>query len=99
LDGGVYIVGNGVSAPRAIYSPEPDFSDEARAAKYQGVVTLALTVRPDGRPANVFIVRALGMGLDQKALETVRTWRFEPGRKDGRPVAVQIQVEVDFRLY
>jgi TonB family protein len=99
-DGGVYSVGNGVSAPRAIYSPEPEFSDEARAAKYQGVVTLALTVRPDGRPANVFIVRALGMGLDQKALETVRTWRFEPGRlKDGRPVSVQIQVEVDFRLY
>jgi protein TonB len=94
-----YLPGVGVSAPRAIYSPEPDYSDEARAAKYQGMVTLALVVRPDGRPASLRVVRSLGMGLDEKALEAVRVWRFEPGRKDGRPVPVQIEVEVDFRLY
>jgi TonB family protein len=99
LGGGVYTAGNGVSAPRAIYDPEPDYSDEARAAKYQGMVTLALVVRADGRPTNLRVARSLGMGLDEKALEAVRTWRFEPGRKDGRPVPVQIEVEVDFRLY
>jgi periplasmic protein TonB len=88
-----------VSAPRVIYDPEPDYSDEARAAKYQGMVTLALVVRADGRPTNLHVARSLGMGLDEKALAAVRTWRFEPGRKDGRPVAVQIEVEVDFRLY
>jgi periplasmic protein TonB len=96
---GVYSTGKGVSAPRAIYDPEPDYSDEARAAKYQGMVTLALVVRADGRPTNLRVARSLGMGLDEKALEAVRTWRFEPGRKDGRPVAVQIEVEVDFRLF
>ncbi len=94
-----YLPGIGVSAPRAIYSPEPDYSDEARAAKYQGLVTLALVVRADGRPASLRVVRSLGMGLDEKALAAVRTWRFEPGRKDGHPVPVQIEVEVDFRLY
>jgi periplasmic protein TonB len=97
--GDFFLPGNGVSAPRAIYSPEPDYSDEARAAKYQGMVTLAMVVRPDGRPASLRVVRSLGMGLDEKALEAVRVWRFEPGRKDGRPVPVQIEVEVDFRLY
>ncbi|HEY6308662.1 MAG TPA: energy transducer TonB [Candidatus Angelobacter sp.] len=97
--GNIYPAGNGVSAPRAIYDPEPDYSDEARAAKYQGVVVLALVVRPDGRPTSLRVARSLGMGLDEKALEAVRTWRFEPGRKDGHPVAVQIEVEVDFRLY
>ncbi len=98
VGGDFYLPGNGVTAPRAIYSPEPEFSDEARAAKYQGVVVLLAIIGPDGRPRNLQVARSLGMGLDEKAIEAVRNWRFEPGRKDGHPVAVQIAVEVDFHI-
>lgn len=97
--GGLFRVGGGVSAPRAIYQPEPEFSEEARKAKYQGVCTLSLIVGADGRPSNIRVASSLGMGLDEKAIEAVKTWRFEPAMKDGHPVAVQIAVEVDFHLY
>jgi protein TonB len=96
---GLYAVGNGVSMPRAIYSPEPEFSEEARKLKFQGDVILLGTIGADGLPRNLTVVRTLGMGLDEKALETVRTWRFDPARKDGRPVAVQMNIIVNFRLY
>ncbi|MGO9168055.1 MAG: energy transducer TonB [Candidatus Sulfotelmatobacter sp.] len=99
MGGGIYRPGRGVSPPRPIYSPEPEFSEEARKAKYQGVCTLMIVVDTDGRPTNLRVVNSLGMGLDEKALETVRTWRFEPGLKDGHPVKVEIAVEVDFHLY
>jgi len=99
MGGGAYRPGGGVTAPRAIYQPEPEYSDEARKAKFQGSVLLWLVVGPDGRPRDVRLVRSVGMGLDEKALETVRTWRFEPGCKDGVPVAVQVHVEVIFHLY
>jgi TonB family protein len=97
--GGAYRPGRGVTAPRAIFSPEPEFSEEARKAKYQGVCTLMIVVDTDGKPINLRVVNSLGMGLDEKALETVKTWRFEPGMKDGHPVKVEIAVEVDFHLY
>ena len=97
--GGPYRVGGGIQAPRAIESPDPEYSEEARKAKYQGVVVLWLVVGPDGRPKNIKVERPLGMGLDQKAIEAVQRWRFEPATKDGKPVAVQINVEVNFRLY
>jgi len=97
--GGVFRVGGGVSAPKAIYSPDPEYSEEARKAKYQGVCVLWLVVGPDGRPRDIRVARTLGLGLDEKAMEAVKTWRFEPAMKDGRPVAVQINVEVSFRLY
>jgi len=97
--GGVYRPGRGVTPPRPIYSPEPEFSEEARKAKYQGTCTLMIVVDTDGKPTNLRVVSSLGMGLDEKALETVRTWRFEPGQKDGHPVKVEMAVEVDFHLY
>lgn len=97
--GGAFRVGNGVSAPRALETPDPEYSEEARKAKYQGVVVLWLIVGPDGKPRDIRVSRPLGMGLDQKAIEAVQRWRFEPAMKDGRPVAVQINVEVNFRLY
>src|SRR6516225_2533108 len=97
--GGAYRIGNGVSAPRALETPDPEYSEEARKAKYQGVVVLWLIVGPDGKPHDIRVSRPLGMGLDQKAIEAVQRWRFEPAMKDGRPVAVQINVEVNFRLY
>ncbi len=99
IGGGVFKVGGGVSAPRAISTPDPEYSEEARKAKYQGTVVLWLIVDQGGRPRDVKIARSLGMGLDQKAIEAVRQWKFEPALKDGRPVAVQINVEVNFRLY
>ncbi|HZU21801.1 MAG TPA: energy transducer TonB, partial [Terriglobales bacterium] len=97
--GGVFTVGGGVSPPKGIYTPDPEYSEEARKAKYQGVVVLWLIVNPDGRPRDIKVARSLGMGLDQKAIEAVRNWKFEPAKKDGQPVAVQINVEVNFRLY
>ena len=99
MGGGAFRVGNGVSAPRALETPDPEYSEEARKAKYQGTVVLWLIVGPDGKPRDIRVTRPLGMGLDQKAIEAVNRWRFEPAMKDGRPVAVQINVEVNFRLY
>ena len=99
IGGGAYRVGGGVSAPRPIYAPDPEFSDEARKAKYQGTVILWVVVGPDGRTHDIRIQRTLGMGLDEKAIQAVSQWRFEPARKDGMPVAVQVNIEVTFRLY
>jgi TonB family protein len=99
IGGGVYRVGGGVSAPRALYAPDPDYSEEARRAKFQGTVVLWVVVGADGRPKDTRIQRSLGMGLDEKAIEAVRRWKFEPALKDGKPVAVQINVEMNFRLY
>jgi len=99
IGGGAYRVGGGVSAPRLVYGPEPEFSEEARKAKFQGVAVLWAIVGPDGRVRDLRVQRSLGMGLDEKAIDAVKTWRFEPARKDGIPVAVQIAVEVSFRLY
>ncbi|MBZ5628650.1 MAG: energy transducer TonB [Acidobacteriia bacterium] len=99
IGGGVFRVGGGVSAPRALFTPDPEYSEEARKAKYQGTVVLWLVVDPNGHPQNIRVARSLGLGLDQKAMDAVRQWKFEPAMKDGRPVAVQINVEVNFRLY
>ena len=99
IGGGPYRVGGGVSAPKPLFTPDPEYSEEARKAKYQGVVVLWLVIGPDGRPREIRVARPLGMGLDEKAVEAVRTWRFEPARKDGQPVAVVMNVEVSFRLY
>lgn len=96
---GVFHVGNGVAAPRAIYDPDPEYSEEARQAKYQGTVVLAIVVDSSGHPRDVRVARSLGLGLDQKAVEAVEKWKFTPGVKDGVPVAVQVNVEVSFRLY
>jgi TonB family protein len=97
--GGAFRVGGGVSAPRPIYDPDPEYSEEARKAKYQGTVLLWVVVGPDGKPHDIRVQRSLGMGLDEKAIEAVRQWKFEPSMKDGHPVAVQVNVEVSFRLY
>ncbi len=99
IGGGVFRVGGGVSAPKAVYAPDPEYSEEARKAKYQGTCVLWLIVGPDGHPRDIKVARTLGLGLDEKAIEAVKTWKFEPAMKDGKPVAVQINVEVSFRLY
>jgi TonB family protein len=100
IGGGLYRVGGGVSPPVALNSVEAEFSDEARRAKYQGVCLISLIVDAQGNPQNPRVVRALGMGLDEKALEAVRKYKFKPAMKDGKtPVPVMITVEVNFRLY
>jgi protein TonB len=99
IGGGVYKAGGRVSAPRPIYDPEPDYSEEARKAKYQGSVVLQIVVGIDGLPKDLRIARSLGMGLDEKALEAVRQWRFDPGTLNGHTVPVVVNVEVNFRLY
>ena len=95
----LFKVGHGVKPPRATYQPEPSFSEPARRAKYQGVVTMSLIVDKDGLPQKIRILSPLGAGLDAKAVEAVSTWKFQPAEKDGEPVSVQIAVEVNFRLY
>ena len=99
IGGGVFHVGGGVSAPRVLFQPDPEYSEEARKAKFQGTCVLGLIVGPDGRPRDIHVVRSLGLGLDEKAIEAVSRWKFDPAMKDGKPVAVAISVEVDFRLY
>lgn len=99
IGGGVYKVGGGISAPQAISSPDPDYTEEARRAKKQGTCVLWLIVDAAGRPRDIKVVRGLGLGLDAKALEAVKQWRFQPALKDGKPVDVQISVEVEFHLY
>ena len=99
IGGGVYKVGGGISAPQAVSTPDPEYTEEARRAKTQGTCILWLIVDAAGHPRDIRVVRGLGFGLDAKAIEAVKQWRFEPALKDGKPVNVQISVEVGFRLY
>jgi TonB family protein len=99
IGGGAYHVGGGVSRPKEIYRVEPEFSDEARKNKLQGTVLLQVVIGADGRIHDVSVLRSLGMGLDELAVEAARKWRFEPGTKDGKPVAVVVPMEINFRLY
>ena len=88
-----------VTPPRAIFMPNPDFSEKARKKKIQGVVILSLTVTADGTTRDIKIVRGLGYGLDEKAVEAVSRWKFTPALKDGEPIEKDVNVEVNFRLY
>jgi periplasmic protein TonB len=99
IGGGVFRVAGGVLAPRPISTPDPQYTDEARQARYEGTCALTMIVGPDGKPRDVRIQRGLGMGLDKKAIQAVEQWRFSPATKDGQPVSVQITVEVSFKLY
>ncbi len=98
VGGGVYRIGGGVSAPALIFKVEPEYSEEARKAKFQGTVVLYVVVDEKGQPRELKVVRPLGLGLDEKAIEAVQKWRFKPGVKDGKPVPVAATVEVNFRL-
>ncbi len=95
---GVYRVGGGVSGPQVLLKVEPEYSEEARKARWQGVVVLSVVVDEKGQPRDLRVVRSLGLGLDQKAIEAAEKWKFKPGMKDGRPVPVAATIEVNFRL-
>jgi TonB family protein len=97
--GQIYTPGGAVSNPTPLVTPEAEFSDEARRQKFQGMCMIAVIVDSRGNPQNPRVIRPLGMGLDQKALDAVLRYRFKPAMKDGRPVPVMITVAVNFRLY
>lgn len=97
--GGLYRVGGGVTPPKIIYQPEAEFSDQARMAKYQGQCVVEVIVDPKGMPQNPRVIQHLGMGLDQKAIEAVKQYRFKPAMLGNKPVAVDIDVIVDFHIY
>lgn len=99
LPPGVYRVGGAVTAPRAIYAPNPEYTDKARKAKTNGTVVVSLVVTPEGAARDVRVTKSLTPDLDQKAVEAVRKWRLKPATKDGQPVAAQISAEATFRLY
>jgi periplasmic protein TonB len=90
---------DGVTAPVPLFTPEAEFSDEARRQKYQGVCMISLVVDAHGNPQNPRVVHPLGMGLDERALQAVQLYRFKPALKDGRPVPVTITIAVNFRLF
>jgi bla regulator protein BlaR1 len=95
----IYHIGGDVSAPKLIFAPDPEFTEKARRAKYQGVCVISTVVDAQGNPTQVLVVRHLGMGLDKKAVEAVKKYRFTPAMRLGNPVAVQVNIEVNFRVY
>jgi TonB family protein len=96
--GGVFRVGGGVSAPTILSRVEPQYSEEARKARYQGTVLLEAIVRKDGTVQIVRVVRSLGFGLDENAIQALAKWRFRPGMRNGAPVDVSLNIEVNFNL-
>jgi protein TonB len=90
--------GRGVTPPQLVYKVEPEFSEEARKAKHQGVVVLTIEVDSGGNVRNVKVRQSLGLGLDEKAIEAVSHWRFRPGILDGKPVTTEAIVQVNFQL-
>ncbi|MDE3104049.1 MAG: TonB family protein [Acidobacteriota bacterium] len=99
MGGGPRRIGGGVSAPQVIYSVEPEFSEEARKAKFAGNVLVNLWVGTDGLPSHVHVIRGVGMGLDEKAVEAVRQYRFKPAMENGKPVLVELNIEVNFQIF
>ena len=97
--GGLRKIGGGVSSPVLIYQVEPEFSEEARKAKFMGIVLVTLIVDQQGRPQNVHVLRGVGMGLDENAVKAVQQYRFKPAMENGKPVPVQLNVEVNFQIF
>ncbi len=94
----VYEAGHGVKPPRAIYAPDPEYPETARRERQQGTVVISVVVGSDGSPRDIKVKRPFSPELDESAINTVKKWKFAPGTKDGEPVAVQIVVEISFRL-
>jgi protein TonB len=99
VGGGIYHLGGGVRAPIVLHQVDPEFSEEARKAKFSGNVLVDLIVDEQGNPSHVRVVRGVGLGLDEKAVEAVRQYRFKPATKDGKPVKVELTVDVNFQIF
>jgi TonB family protein len=95
----IYHVGGEVTPPQLVFAPDPEYTEKARRAKYQGVCVISTVVDAQGNPTRVLVVRHLGMGLDMKAVEAVKQYRFKPGMRFGKPVSVAVNIEVNFRLF
>jgi len=95
----VYELGDGVTPPKAIYQPDPEYSERARKKKINGTVIVAMIVTAEGKVRDLKIIKSLDKGLDKQAIAAVSKWQFQPATKGGKPVAVHLPVEVDFRLY
>jgi TonB family protein len=94
----VYTPGQGVTAPVLVREVKPRYTPDAKDAKIQGVVTLQCVVQPDGTVGDVEVTKSLDAGLDDEAIAAVKQWRFEPGKKDGKPIPVRITLEMTFSL-
>jgi protein TonB len=97
--GGVFHIGGSVKPPTLTYSPDPEFSEEARKAKFSGNVQVYLIVDEQGQPTHVRVVRGVGMGLDEKAVEAVRQYKFKPAMQNGKPVKVDLYIDVNFQIF
>jgi periplasmic protein TonB len=95
----VYKVGDGVTSPRGIYTPDPEYPDKPRKKKIQGNVVVGMIVSADGSVRDAKVLQGVEPSLDKEAIATVSKWRFEPSTKDGKPVAVRMAVDVSFKLY
>ena len=99
VGGGAFRVGGGVTAPVLLYKKEPEYSEEARKAKYQGTVLLYIEVDPSGRATNIQrAAESRAWAWTKRPMEAVKQWKFKPGYKDGKPVTVAATIEVNFRL-
>lgn len=92
------LVAQSTTAPTVLTRAEPAYTEEARAAKITGTVTLQVTVGVDGTAQEIHVVKGIDPGLDLNAVEAVSKWKFKPGTKDGEPVAVRVNIEMNFRL-
>ena len=98
IDGPVYQVGGSVTPPVAIHTADPKYSKQARTAMFSGQVVVSMIVGTDGKPHNVHILRGAGMGLDEEAIKAVEQYRFKPATQNGKPVAVYVNVQVNFQI-
>ena|SRR6266581_4767160 len=89
----------GVGSPTCVYCPQPDYSDEARLSKFQGTVRLSVVVTPDGKVRSVYVLKGAPFELTSKTIEAAKRWRLRPGQKDGKPVAVRVELETTFHVY
>lgn len=95
----VYHVGKDVKPPRPDYNPAPELSEEARRDQVDGIVELVAVVTSRGNVTMIRVSKSLGHGLDEKAIEAVRQWKFKPATKDGVPVSAEIAIQTKFVLY
>lgn len=95
----VHVGGDGVTPPKALSTPEPEFSETAKRLRRQGICVLSAIIDQDGRVRQPYIVRPAGVGLDEQAIATVKTWTFKPATRNGQPVSVEMGLEVSFNLY
>ncbi len=96
--GGPYRAGSGIAPPRLLREVKPDYSEEARRKGLAGEVVMEIVVRQDGSVGDVTVLRGLGYGLDQRAIDAIRQWRFAPAHRYGQPVDVIVEASVEFRL-